>query len=786
MMALLDLLESAFATVLTHSLVSIIIVLVILLFRKALRVRINPIVMYAIWFLLLIKLLVPIAPASGWSLFNYLPQTISATINSDHNTMNKERIDQAEVGHSQVKTPSANSNPAESSLDNNTTDTTKATSTETSGANSNSNSTTPVGKKLSGISGLTLFSIVWLSGLVLLMIYYVLSSHHFRQAMKSSRKLGSPALTHILDQCKQQLGVKQSIGVYETSHLRSPCLYGLFKPNIYIPEDIVAIADTKQLTYIMLHELMHAKRKDLWVNQLWTIALGIHWFNPVIWYAVYKMRADQEIACDTGVLSKLEEEEVIHYGSTLLMMFRLFTSNAKPKVYLSSFFNRKPEMKRRVTMIANFKKGGYKLTALVIVAMIVLAASLLTSASDKQSKEEKKEVSSAEDKNIYLGPKDNPDVFGMYAGPLHGMGFKSLAQAEKYKQFDYKVPDYIPEGYRFEGINIGRQFTGLDNVIIGVNISFMTKRENNYQETFEIKAAIGEGTLLEHNELWGAPYERHSKSDIPLYKEIPVTISNITGVLYSELPATAKKRKNYKNGILRYSFVWQEQDVTYAINYSNNKENNATTNLEGVLSQSDLAKIVSSFVAPKQVQHVDYSGKGNSFIVYNTDDLNSARNILGFEAQLPLKIKQTPFELVHAFLLQKNDNARGIFYDYLGDALYSYYLIDPSNKPKEYDGNDSISLLQSNHPMFDTKELSFQRSLELDGQKISVYTDDKYFYSGIATASEGNKEMQTPTYFIWNQNDIYYTVSFTFFEPDVDYDALLQAVISSLQQEENI
>lgn len=782
MMALLDLLESTFATVLTHSFVSIIIVLVILLFRKALRIRINPIVMYAIWFLLLIKLLVPFAPASGWSLFNYLPQTISATINSDHNTMNKDRTDQAEVGHSQVETPSANSSPAVSSLDN----TTNTTSTETSIINPNSNPTTPVGKKLSGISGLTLFSIVWLSGLVILSIYYVLGSHHFRQAMKRSRRLGSPELTHILDQCKQQLGVKRSIVVYETSHLRSPCLYGLFKPNIYIPEDIVAIADTKQLTYIMLHELMHAKRKDLWVNQLWTIALGIHWFNPVVWYAVYKMRADQEIACDTGVLSKLEEEEVIHYGSTLLMMFRLFTSNAKPKVYLPSFFNRKPEMKRRVTMIANFKKGGYKLTALVIVAMIVFGASLLTSAPDKQSKEEKKEVSSADDKGIYLGPKDNPDAFGMYAGPLEGMGFKSLAQAEKYKQFDYKVPDYIPEGYRFAGINIGRQFSGLDDVIIGVNISFMTKRENDYYETFEIEAAIGEGTLLEHNELWGAPYQDHPKPDKLPYKETPATISNITGILYSELPATAKKRKNYKNGILRYSFVWQEQDVTYAINYSNNKENNATTNLEGVLSQSDLAKIVSSFVAPKQVQHVDYSGKGNSNSVYNKDDLNSARSILGIEAQLPIKIKQTPFELSNAFLLQKNDKARGIFYDYLGDAFYSIYRADPFNTPKEYDGNDTVLLLQSKQPMYDTKELSFQRSLELDGQQISVYTDDKYFYSGITTPSEGYKEMQTPTYFIWKQNDIYYTVSFILFEPDVNYDALLQAVMSSLQQKDNI
>jgi bla regulator protein BlaR1 len=417
--------------------------------------------------------------------------------------------------------------------------------------------------------------------------------------------------------------------------------------------------------------------------------------------------------------------------------------------------------------------------------MIVLGASLLTSASDKENKENKKEVSSDIDKGIYLGPKDNPNAFGMYASPLAGMGFNSLAQAEVYKQFDYKVPDYIPEGYRFAGISMGRQFTGPDNVMISVNISFMTKRQNDYYETFEIEAAIGEGTLLEHNALWGA-YQDYPKPEKPPYKETPVTISNITGILYSELPATAKKRKNYKNGILRYSFVWQDQDVTYAINYSNNKENNATTNLEGVLSQSDLAKIISSFVAPQQVKHVDYSGKGNSFSVYNKDDLNSARSILGFEVQLPLKIKQTPFELIHAFLLQKSDNARGIFYDYLGDALYSYYYMDSFNKPKEYDLNDSISLLQSKQPMYDTKELSFQRSLELDGQQISVYTDDKYFYSGIATSSDGIKEMQTPTYFIWKQNDIYYTVSFTFFEPDVNYDALLQAVMSSLQKEDNI
>lgn len=91
-----------------------------------------------------------------------------------------------------------------------------------------------------------------------------------------------------------------------------------------------------------------------------------------------KMNADREAACDAGVLEVLGEKEASSYGMTLLMLSRLFSRTSAPRVNLSHFFEHQNETKRRVTMIAKFKKGSYKLSAAAILLVLALSIVLLT------------------------------------------------------------------------------------------------------------------------------------------------------------------------------------------------------------------------------------------------------------------------------------------------------------------------------------------------------------------------------------------------------------------------
>nr|WP_231869791.1 M56 family metallopeptidase [Paenibacillus riograndensis] len=214
-------------------------------------------------------------------------------------------------------------------------------------------------EKEAGQHWITIGALVWFGGLLFLGGYYLWSVLVFRKRVGNSRKPVTQEVLPILEACTKKLNLHQTVPIYETSSLRSPCLHGLLRPAIYLPEDIAVIADSNQLTHILMHELTHYKRKDLWFNFLWTLSIGLHWYNPFVWLAVRRMKADQEVACDAGVLEVLGARESSSYGMTLLMLSRLFSQKPVPGVNLTHFWEHKNETKRRVMMITRFKRGSY-------------------------------------------------------------------------------------------------------------------------------------------------------------------------------------------------------------------------------------------------------------------------------------------------------------------------------------------------------------------------------------------------------------------------------------------
>ncbi|MNJ30599.1 Regulatory protein BlaR1 [compost metagenome] len=758
--------------------------------------------MYAIWFLLLIKLLVPVAPQSVLSVFNLVPTTAPTNINwyQAHEATTSMSLDDIENDGEVASLSPLQKNgdqlpdwlqqypsPFRSTTGSSEIATTLPnTSKDPAPSFTSIKAVNPSSAPQKPLRGLTLLSVIWLSGVLLLTTYYCINNWRFRQQIRTTRKLGNAKLINILAESKQQLGIDSSIAIYETSYLRSPCLYGIFKPSIYVPEDVVAIANTKQLTHIVMHELMHFKRKDLWVNLLWAIALGIHWFNPVVWWAVHKMRADQEVACDTGVLSSLDEQEVSDYGLTLLMMSRLFKPRSVPQIHLSSFFNRKSETKRRIIMVANFKKGSYKMTALAIVLLTVLGTVLLTNSTSSQNNKESGDESQVAEtpisveNNVLLSSKSSSTQYGRNADSFKW--FHSLDRALQFKEFDFKVPDYIPEGYILDNIWSTKSFVEPERAdqTAAVTIFFSNEKRDDYH-SFEVIAALEQQSLLDRNMLWGA--HRYDNISEGTFKQATVTIGHITGTLYTEGPP--KGQSGHTKAIIGHSFVWEHQGITYAINYKNNESNTVKTNLDGVISQSDLANIVDSFVEPQQVQHVNYSGEGNSFPIYTENDLDIVQNILGFKPKMPVAIQGTEFEMLDSLLLRENDTNTDLFFSRLGDALWSSYRIKSFPRTNKYDLNDDISLIQSRKPLLDNDKLSYQREFNLNGLNVTVYAEEKLSYLealGHGTGDDGRKTLQTPTYYMWQVNDVYYTVSFNFFTKDINYDELFKALIISLEQ----
>lgn len=159
--------------------------------------------------------------------------------------------------------------------------------------------------------------------------------------------------------------------------IKSPCIAGVIKPSIYLPEDICTHVHPFQLEHVILHELAHYKRRDLICNLGAIIAAILHWFNPLVWLAVREMRYDREMASDACVMEILGERGVIPYGMTIINIAGLFTNRSR-QFNLVGFNETRSQVERRVNMIKNYKKGSYKISVMAVLAIIFIGVVTLT------------------------------------------------------------------------------------------------------------------------------------------------------------------------------------------------------------------------------------------------------------------------------------------------------------------------------------------------------------------------------------------------------------------------
>lgn len=81
-----------------------------------------------------------------------------------------------------------------------------------------------------------------------------------------------------------------------------PALVGLWRPRIVIPADFDQRYDARERKLILAHEMSHAQRRDTLAAAVAQFLLALFWFNPLAWWALRRLRADQELACDAAVM----------------------------------------------------------------------------------------------------------------------------------------------------------------------------------------------------------------------------------------------------------------------------------------------------------------------------------------------------------------------------------------------------------------------------------------------------------------------------------------------------
>jgi len=187
-------------------------------------------------------------------------------------------------------------------------------------------------------------SLIWLLGIVLLIVYIVISTVRLKKHFKNCI-------------------VNNNICITEKTE--TPFVIGFFKPIIYIPNRL----SEKEKEYIILHERNHIKRYDYLFKIIGFLILCIHWFNPLVWIGYFLMESDMEMSCDEKVILNLGDSIKKEYSLSLLK----YSSKRSFKTPLS-FGGSK--IKKRIKNILDFKKPktfiNILITAFVLTTSICL------------------------------------------------------------------------------------------------------------------------------------------------------------------------------------------------------------------------------------------------------------------------------------------------------------------------------------------------------------------------------------------------------------------------------
>ncbi len=340
------------------SILIIVLLLVKLLFSHKLAATVN----YLLWTVIIVGLLLPWTPSSSWSIDNFA-QSFSQKVTAGGMNYSLDHLFQQGVGEI----------------------TTAASVTNSAGTGNFSpvaGESRPQGESILRSFVASPFThklllLIWLFGMAAFLVSTVVMNKRF------SRSIQGQTLHHWfvlagLEEVIEKLNMKRDIPLTFTSAVGTPSLFGLFNPRILMPEALTSLFTQEQLKFILVHELLHYKRKDILVNWLMQALLILHWFNPFIWYAFRKLREDQEQACDAMTLRYFGPDHSKGYAGTLIKLLECCAGPLR-MANLAALTGSSSLLKRRLMNIRNYPKRSFALT--IFILGIVISASFVTLAN---------------------------------------------------------------------------------------------------------------------------------------------------------------------------------------------------------------------------------------------------------------------------------------------------------------------------------------------------------------------------------------------------------------------
>ena len=370
--------------------------------RCLLRGKISPRMQYLLWLLVLLRLLLPVSfGESAASVMNYIPE---------QSTVRRE-----EAQASQAEAPQNRREPEKRE---------SAAMPQPAEGVASDKRDTPISQTVSQPEKpipaqkpdrTALLQAVWIAGGGAVLLCVLGSNLRFYGKIR---------------RCRQRRGTYKGLPVYECGWLETPCMFGLFRPTIYLSPGISEL----QRGHVLAHEYGHYRQGDhLWAV-LRGLCLALHWYNPLVWLAARLSKRDGELACDERVTHDLDSGERICYGQTLISL----SCAARAPVFCTAttMSGKGRELKERVEYIAKRPRMMSWALAVILLVTALAAGCTFTGAKTEEQPDSPAPTAAAAEPTPTLEPGATPapaagDLLDRNGQRLDPGGYPGLEGAEE-------------------------------------------------------------------------------------------------------------------------------------------------------------------------------------------------------------------------------------------------------------------------------------------------------------------------------------------------------------------
>ncbi|MGF2769312.1 M56 family metallopeptidase [Bacillus cereus] len=580
------------------SLMASILVGFILCIKVLFRNKLTPRWQYMLWIVLMIRLLLPWSPDSSYSIYSLLSysssvsEVIPKNMPATENIVNIESDRKVEL-ESNSETVTKNSEPE---------------------VNASSEQQTT----------LSLYKIalyVWLAGVIVLAAITFLTNRRLYSYIKKQPDITDEQAITVFNRCKQSMKTKKAVSLRLAGKIASPTVFSFFRPKVLLSKKHMKVLNEQQLQYVFYHELAHIKRNDVAVNWIMYSLILLNWFNPILWYAYFCMREDQELACDAYALTFIDKEEKIAYGHTIITLLEHYSYQVPS---LASLSRNKRTLKRRIVMIKKFPKKSYRLSLLGIIAIVAIASLSLFNARTTEGKEKQ------EDK-----VEQSKDAFQNAVDMLYGTEENAKKEYHYSARVYEEKTDYLYLAEKALTKDEFQQYIKLSKKIINIQKKG-APRVSDYESTFFREERLSKA---DRDKLY-ALYDQAKPFDDKVHESLNYTVKEAQEHVDFQIkkPTYTIEGYNLKDEKVYY-FIKRRPELIINLEYTNGKGNYIISQSQVFGESKD--SFSHQFVVPENIEQYELEGNQIFYATHHSDS-----NLQGMKMIVPAKGKNSAYQIV--------------------------------------------------------------------------------------------------------------------------------------------